>query len=61
VHPYTLRDEQQFVPAPFQPDVAAEMAHMFEEELVDGAFTDFPSTLFQHLARAFPQEAGWCQ
>lgn len=45
VHPYTLRDEQQFVPSSCGGDVHCEFAWFFESEKVDGAFADYPGTL----------------
>jgi hypothetical protein len=50
VHPYTLRDEPQFVPAPLGGDVGAELRVLFEGERADGVFADFPGTAADWLA-----------
>ncbi len=61
MHPYTLRDEAQFIPAPFHAGIQQEMQHLFHVEQVDGAFSDWPGSLYQYLASAFEPEAGWKQ
>lgn len=58
VHPYTLRDEPQFVPAALGGSVARELAALIEGEGADGVFTDFPGTAVEWLAaRRRPQGA----
>lgn len=44
VHPYTLRDEPQFVPSPLAGSVARELSELFDAEGVDGVFADYPAT-----------------
>lgn len=51
VHPYTIRDEQSFVPAPLHGDVDAELAWLFDGEGVDGVFADYPGTAAAWLRR----------
>jgi glycerophosphoryl diester phosphodiesterase len=53
VHPYTLRDEAQFVPAGLPGGVAAEMQQLFVHEGVQGAFSDFPGTLHAWLSHKY--------
>jgi glycerophosphoryl diester phosphodiesterase len=49
VHPYTLRDEAQFVPDGCAGDVGCEFAWLFDREVVDGGFADWPGTLHDWL------------
>jgi glycerophosphoryl diester phosphodiesterase len=50
VHPYTLRDEAQFVLPGCGGNITCEIAAMFDGEQVDGAFTDWPATLRNALS-----------
>jgi hypothetical protein len=53
IHPYTLRDEAQFVPGPLGGSVDAELGVLFDDEGVDGIFADYPLTAVKWLdARA---------
>jgi glycerophosphoryl diester phosphodiesterase len=49
VHPYTLRDEAQFVPEGCAGDISCEFAWLFDSEGVDGGFADWPGTLHDWL------------
>ncbi|KAF6257834.1 glycerophosphoryl diester phosphodiesterase family protein [Scenedesmus sp. NREL 46B-D3] len=51
VHPYTLRDEAQFVPDGCGGDVGCEIAWLFDGEGCDGGFADWPRTLHEWLLR----------
>jgi glycerophosphoryl diester phosphodiesterase len=49
VHPYTLRDKEQFVPEGCAGDVSCEFAWLFDSERVDGGFADWRETLHDWL------------
>jgi glycerophosphoryl diester phosphodiesterase len=49
VHPYTLRDEAQFVPEGCAGDISCEFAWLFDGERIDGGFADWPGTLHDWL------------
>jgi glycerophosphoryl diester phosphodiesterase len=48
VHPYTLRDEQQFVLEGCA-NIGCEFEWLFHNEHVDGGFADYPGTLYDWL------------
>jgi len=48
VHPYTLRDEQQFVLEGCA-NIGCEFEWLFDDERVDGGFADYPGTLYNWL------------
>lgn len=54
VHPYTLRDEPQFVPTALAGRVALELRHLFERERVHGVFADFPGSAVEWLRQEGP-------
>jgi glycerophosphoryl diester phosphodiesterase len=54
VHPYTLRDEPQFVPEGCAGQISCEFAWLFEVERVDGGFADWPVTLHAWLSHRRP-------
>lgn len=56
VHPYTLRDEPQFVLPALGGDVESERELMFVGERVDGAFADYPGALRGWMQRRAQQQ-----
>ncbi|HEY9850676.1 MAG TPA: glycerophosphodiester phosphodiesterase [Leptolyngbyaceae cyanobacterium] len=53
VHPYTFRNEPQYLAADYKNQPEAEYLHFFDLG-VDGLFTDFPGTAFEVAKRLFP-------
>lgn len=53
VHPYTFRNELQYLAADYKNHPEAEYLHFFNLG-VDGLFTDFPGTAFEVIKRIFP-------
>ncbi len=53
VHPYTFRNEPQYLAADYKNQPEAEYLHFFDLG-VDGLFTDFPGTAFEVTKRLFP-------
>lgn len=57
VHPYTLRDEEQFVPEGCAGDISCEFAWLFDSEQIDGGFADWPGTLHDWLQQRATADA----
>jgi glycerophosphoryl diester phosphodiesterase len=58
VHPYTFRNENQYLHFDFRQDPYAEYAYWLDEVAVDGLFTDFTGSLhkYQEWTRPYRKE-----
>lgn len=57
VHTYTIRDEGQFVLPTCKQGIACEFEFLFESEHLDGAFADWPGTMYQWVHKQHEQPA----